>query len=307
MPQFIALIRETWSLLWKRRKAFLIAAFLFGVILLAVQRPIEASIDVQIRRSVITAGIDAGRLAELNRRMEQSDPQAFGEMLEELEKANQRIEAMNEPQRKTFMEATDRSLLSALGPIRLLLPIVSILVLLASGTCFLLLASARDIRLSTLRSLLRTRAVRGFLALTSIILASFLWLPFIVPIVLDRWLSPVLATGLTLSALLPPLFLFPRLSPAFPALIEGTLPIRSALGRSFHASKGHWGGLFLLLSGVIVLLWACSILFTMVAFPIPRVGDLLIAVFGQLEWAFFCVFLFVLGRSVEAQRVVPLQ
>ncbi|MDD5026736.1 MAG: hypothetical protein PHH13_05200 [Candidatus Peribacteraceae bacterium] len=299
MVLFLKLLRSGWSLLLGIGKPMIVGSVLFGIILFAVQGSIDREMEIQYKRSLISLELGEERLNVLNERMQGGDQTAFDDAIRELTEAEQTLQAMSKVERDSLLQYRARIATQVVAPLRLLHMALSMIVIVFSSAFFFVIMQQGGDALTMVR-----QALKAFpkIVLTDlwVFFSSLLWLPFIVLLLSARFMEPALPAALLLIAsALPALILLPRILPALPIHLHGTAPLES-IRESFDRTRAQWGFLIISFFLVIVLLTLLMNIFTGLILWTGSVASLLVAIFGQMQLAYFCAFVTVVSEKGRA-------
>lgn len=289
MVLFLKLLKSSWSLLYGVGKPMIVGSVLFGVILFAVQGSIDREMEMQYKRALISLELGEDRLNVLNERMQSGDQTAFDDAIGNLMEAEQALQAMPKEERDALLASRARIATQVVAPLRLLHMVLSVIIIVFSSAFFFVIMQQGTDVLAMVR-----RSLRAFpkMLLTDlwVFFSSLLWLPFVVLLLSARFMEPALPAALLLIAsALPALILLPRSLPALPIHLHGTAPLES-IRESFDRTRARWGFLIISFFLVIVLLTLLMNIFTGLVLWTGSVASLLVAIFGQMQLAYFCAF-----------------
>lgn len=303
MVLFLKLLKNSWSLLYGVGKPMIVGSVLFGVILFAVQGAIDREMETRYKRALISLELGEERLDALNERMKSGDQSAFEDAIYELTDAEQTLQAMPKAERDAVLQSRARIATQAVAPLRLLHLVLSIIVLVFSSAFFFVIMQRDADALAMVR-----RTLKGFpkILLTDlwIFFSSLLWLPLVVLLLSARFMEPDSTAALLLIAsVLPALILLPRVLPALPMHLRGAAPLKS-VRESFDRTRAQWGFLTISFFLLVVLLTLLMNIFTGLVLWTGSVAPLLVAIFGQLQLAYFCAFVSVVAETTQKRIAV---
>lgn len=300
---FLSVLKGSWVLFWRSIKTLFIAALVLGGIYAVAVHVTTRSMQYDTGRLMQGFGLSEERLRDLARRAEEGDEGAMLQLMQEVDSTAARFRSMTQAERNAHIEEQARAAYSGLGSRLALFSLISLLLALA-GMLYSLIAYLEDHEhvLEVIR-----RTAHLFFSMMSVWLWVFvrsgLWLMFLGLIPFLHMLLPVgVLLAAVAGAILLPLYM---VAPAV-LVSERTSPA-DAVKRSFARSRGHWGKIVLLTTGVVSVVTVVHMMLVagFNAMPLAADRNLMLFLSGaiqQLTVAFFAAFLVELSRRLAAAR-----
>ena len=212
--------------------------------------------------------------------MEQGDETAFDEMLLELQKVGNELEAMEGEERFMYLREQEMAIAQDLLPQATILMILLLIILICSSTYFFVLAvnPSEDVL-----ALIRTTG-RKLLPMIGVdiwaFLRSFLWIPII--------------------GIIPAIILIPRFIFAGVIFLKEGTSIKESVSLSYGRTKGHWWMIVGNMVGLMICLWIVLVIFILLAQFTGPLAPLLVSVFGYALAACAAVFIVFLAQKVTS-------